>query len=79
MANKEVKVTYKKLWKLLIDRNMSKTDLRNKTHIAASTFTKMNNDQKVSMDVIARICDELQCDFDDVVQIKREINNEMEL
>lgn len=68
----EIKVTYSPLWKLLIDRKMTKSELRNKTHIAASTFTKMNNDQMVSMDVIARICDELQCTFDDVVQIEKE-------
>lgn len=68
----EIKVTYSPLWKLLIDRKMTKSELRSKTHIAASTFTKMNNDQMVSMDVIARICDELQCTFDDVVQIEKE-------
>lgn len=57
---------------------MSKMDLSKRTHIAASTFTKMNNDQMVSMDVIARICDELQCSFDDVVQIEKENDNGME-
>lgn len=67
----EIKVTYSPLWKLLIDRKMTKSELRSKTHIAASTFTKMNYDQMVSMDVIARICDELQCTFDDVVQIEK--------
>ena len=76
MANKEIKITYGPLWKLLIDKKMSKTELRKRTHIAASTFTKMNNDQMVSMDVVARICDELKCSFDDVVQIEN--NNEME-
>jgi len=68
----EIKVTYSPLWKLLIDRRMTKSELRRKTHIAASTFTKMNNDRMVSMDVIARICDELHCTFDDVVQIEKE-------
>ncbi|HCI54652.1 MAG TPA: XRE family transcriptional regulator [Bacteroidales bacterium] len=66
-----MKVTYNPLWKLLIDKNMSKAELRSKTHIAASTFTKMNNGQMVSMDVIARICEELQCTFNDVVQIEK--------
>ncbi|MDE7282024.1 MAG: helix-turn-helix transcriptional regulator, partial [Lachnospiraceae bacterium] len=45
MENKEIKVTYRPLWKLLIDRKISKSDLRKRTPIAASTFTKMNNDQ----------------------------------
>lgn len=69
MENKEIKVTYRPLWKLLIDRKISKSDLRKRTHIAASTFTKMNNDQMVSLDVIARICYELGCTFDEVVEL----------
>ena len=70
MENMEIRVTYKPLWKLLIDRKMSKSDLRKRTHIAASTFTKMNNDQMVSLDVIARICYELGCTFDEVVELE---------
>jgi DNA-binding Xre family transcriptional regulator len=49
---------------------MSKTDLRKKTQIAPSTFTKMNNDQQVSLDVLVRICVELGCGLDDIVQIE---------
>ena len=70
MSEIQIKITYKPLWKMLIDREMSKTDLRKKTQIAPSTFTKMNNDQQVSMDVLARICVELNCGFDDIVQIE---------
>lgn len=69
MENKEIRVTYRPLWKLLIDRKMSKSDLRKRTHIAASTFTKMNNDQMVSLEVVARICYELGCTFDEVVAL----------
>lgn len=69
-AEVQIKITYKPLWKLLIDREISKTDLRKKTGIAASTFTKMNNDQQVSLDILARICMELNCGFDDIVQIE---------
>ena len=70
MADKQIKISYKPLWKMLIDREMTKMDLRKKTKIAPSTFTKMNNDQQVSLDVLARICIELKCGFDDIVQIK---------
>lgn len=70
MAESQVKITYKPLWKLLIDRGMSKTELRKKTQIAPSTFTKMNNDQQVSLDILARICVELNCGFDDIVHIE---------
>ena len=46
MSENQVKISYKPLWKLLIDRNMTKTELRKRTQIAPSTFTKMNNDQQ---------------------------------
>ena len=69
-AEVQVKITYKPLWKLLIDRGISKTELRKKTNIAPSTFTKMNNEQQVSLDVLARICKVLECGFDDVVKIE---------
>lgn len=71
MSENQVKITYKPLWKLLIDRDMTKTELRRKTQIAPSTFTKMNNDYQVSLDILARICVELKCGFDDIVEIER--------
>ena len=67
MSENQVKITYKPLWKLLIDRDMTKTELRKKTQIAPSTFTKMNNDQQVSLYILASICVELKCGFDDIV------------
>lgn len=70
MSENQIKISYKPLWKLLIDRDMTKTELRKRTQIAPSTFTKMNNDQQVSLDILARICIELNCGFDDVVQIE---------
>ena len=69
-AEVQVKITYKPLWKMLIDKEISKTELRRRTKIAPSTFTKMNNDQQVSLDVLARICKELNCGFDDIVKIE---------
>ena len=72
LVRNQVKISYKPLWKLLIDRDMTKTELRKRTQIAPSTFTKMNNDQQVSLDILARICVELKCGFDDIVQIESE-------
>lgn len=69
-AEVQVKITYKPLWKLLIDRGMTKTELRKRTKIAPSTFTKLNNEQQVSLDILARICKELECGFDDIIQIE---------
>ena len=70
MSENHIKISYKHLWKLLIDRDMTKTELRKRTQIAPSTFTKMNNDQQVSLDILARICVELECGFDDIVRIE---------
>ncbi len=69
-AEVQIKITYKPLWKMLIDKEISKTELRKRTRIAPSTFTKLNNDQQVSLDVLARICKELNCGFDDIVEIE---------
>ena len=70
MSENQVKISYKPLWKLLIDRDITKTELRKRTQIAPSTFTKMNYDQQVSLDILARICVELECGFDDIVRIE---------
>lgn len=70
MPVEQIKVSYKPLWKLLIDKDVTKTQLRKQTKIAASTFTKMSNNEKVSLDVLARICVALECKFDDIVEIE---------
>ena len=58
---------YNKLWKLLIDKGMTKTDLRIKTGMSTSTLAKMSNNENVSMDVILRICEILECNVGDVM------------
>ena len=62
-------VTYKKLFKLLIDRNMKKRDLRDLAGIGNSTMTKLSNDENVTIEVMAKICRALDCTIDDVVEI----------
>ena len=66
-----VKVNYKPLWKLLIDKEVSKAELRKRTQIASSTMSKMANNEHVSLDVLARITIALECGLDDVVEIER--------
>ena len=56
---------------MLIDKDISKGDLRRDTKIAASTFTKMANNENVSLDVLARICVALECGLDDIVEIEK--------
>ena len=62
-------VDYKKLWIALIQKNMSKPQLRKKANISPSTFTNLNKNELVSMDVLVRICRVLDCDFGDIVEI----------
>jgi DNA-binding Xre family transcriptional regulator len=64
-------VNYKRLWKLLIDRDMSKADLRAQTNIASSTFSKMKRNELVSLDVLIRICVTLNCELSDIVEIEK--------
>lgn len=71
MTTERTKVNYKPLWKMLIDRDISKSQLREKTSIARSTMVKMTNNEYVAMDVLVRICIALNCGLDDIVEIER--------
>lgn len=64
-------VDYKKLWILLIERNMTKPQLRKAANISPSTFTKLNKNELVAMDVLVRICKVLDCDIGNIVEIVR--------
>ena len=70
-------VSYKKLWKLLIDRNMSMADLRKAADIAPNTLTRMKRDQEVTMQVLERICELLQSDFGDIIEYRSDKSNEL--
>ena len=63
--------SYKKLWKLLIDKDMRKEDLRLKAGITTTAMAKLGRNETVHMDVLLKICDALDCDIDDVFEIKR--------
>lgn len=64
--------SYKPLWKLLIDKDMSKKALMELTGISKSTVDKMNRGEYVSMEVIDRICNNLHCDISEVVTFMEE-------
>lgn len=61
-------VNYNKLWKMLIDKNMTKTELRIKVDIGTSTLAKLGKNQPVAMDVLMKICKELNCNLGDVAE-----------
>lgn len=62
-------VSYNKLWKLLVDKKMNKTDLRVKADIGTATLAKLGKNQPVSMDVMMKICGVLNCNIADVMDI----------
>lgn len=64
-------INYKPLWKLLIDKDMTKTDLRKKSDIASSTLAKMNRNELVSLDVLVRICCVLDCELSDIAEVEK--------
>ena len=68
-----MKVSYNKLWKLLVDKKMSKADLRKMAEIAPNTLTKMRKDEPVSIDVLLRICDKLDCNIGDMMDVVKEL------
>ncbi len=60
-------VSYNKLWKLLIDKKMRKTDLMEAAGIGTTTLSKLGKDQYVSMEVLVKICKVLDCNIGDIV------------
>ena len=62
-------VSYKKLWKLLIDRDMKKKDLQKLAELSPSTMAKLSKDEYVRMEVIVKICSKLKVDVGDIMEI----------
>ncbi|MCM1125303.1 MAG: helix-turn-helix transcriptional regulator [Lachnospiraceae bacterium] len=60
-------ISYNGLWKILIDKNLQRKDLREALKISSSTFAKMSRGETVSMDVLMRLCEYLDCNIGDVV------------
>ena len=63
-------VSYNKLWKLLIDRKLKRTDLISGAIISSSAFSKMGKDKPVSLEIIEKICQYLKCDIEHIIEIK---------
>ena len=63
-----MKISYKKLWHLLLDKNMNKLDLRKLTGISTTTVQKLTKDESVGVDILLRICEKLDVKIEDVVE-----------
>lgn len=64
-----MRVSYNKLWKILIDKKMNKSDLRELTKMGPNTMAKLGKDETISMDVLLRICDVLKCDVGNIMEV----------
>ena len=62
-------ISYNKLWKLLVDKKMSKADLRRAAGIAPNTMTKLRRDEEVSMAIIVKICTVLDANIGDIMDL----------
>ena len=65
-------MNYNKLWKLLIDRKMKKDDLRIAAGVSTAVIAKLGKGQTVNTDTLLRICDALNCDVSDIMEVERE-------
>lgn len=63
-------ISYKKLWKLLIDKNLKKRDLQNMASISGSSIAKLGRNENVNTDILLRICTALHCDISDIMEIE---------
>ena len=67
MAN----ISYKKLWKLLIDKNLKKKDLQKMAGISSSSIAKLGRNENVNTEIINKICNALDCDISDIMEYKK--------
>ena len=65
-------ISYKKLWKLLIDKDMKKKDLQQLAGISAASVTKLGKSENVNTEIIEKICVALQCDVGDIMEMANE-------
>ena len=63
-----MQVSYNKLWKLLIDKNMNKMDLRKQAGLSTGTLAKLGRNESVTTKVLMKICEELECDVSDIME-----------
>lgn len=63
-------ISYNKLWKLLIDKGMNKSDLKNQANLSSGTIAKLGKNENVTTDVLIRICAALCCDLSDIMELQ---------
>lgn len=68
-------ISYAKLWKLLIDKKMNKSQLKTAAHISTNAVAKLGKNEAVSLETLEKICSALKCSIDDVIEFSQEETN----
>ena len=65
-------INYDKLWKLMIDKKINKTELCEKAMITTNAMAKLGKNESVQVETLAKICEALECDIEDIVEVNRD-------
>lgn len=68
----EVKISYNKLWHLMLDKKMNKADLKKATGISTASIAKLGKGENVTTDILVKICKALDCELDEIMQLSHE-------
>ena len=71
-----MQISYKKLWKLLIDKDMLKKDLASKAGISSTSMVKLSKNENVNTEILRKICTALECDISDIMEMTEEKEGE---
>lgn len=71
--------SYKKLWKLLIDRDLLKRDLCQMANISGASMAKLGKSENVNTDILLKICDALKCDISDIMEVTHDESSKAEV
>jgi DNA-binding Xre family transcriptional regulator len=63
-----MRISYNKLWKILIDKNMKKSDLKEKAGISSASLAKLGKGENITTDVLLRICEAMDCHLEDIME-----------
>lgn len=67
-----LRISYNKLWKMLIDKNMNKQDLKNATGISSASIAKLGKGENITTDILLKICEALDCRLEDIMESMKE-------
>ena len=67
-----LRISYNKLWKMLIDKNMNKQDLKNATRISSASIAKLGKGENITTDILLKICEAMDCKLEDIMETIKE-------